>query len=156
MIGPIVGLALIGAAVFFLLRRRKNKASRGAAISQVDPSQPPAGVGGYTDAKPQFPQQYNPDPYANQGAFQSQQQGYPQQPHSPNPQYNGAPAQSPQQEYYANDPKQGHVQSPITATELNGDNTRSHNPAELGGEARAPASPASPHVASELPGSANR
>jgi hypothetical protein len=76
----------------------------------VDPSQPPVGVGGYTDAKPQ--QQYNPDPYANQNAFQAQQQQA-----VPASQYN---THHPQQDLYANDVKTGYAAPGNGAAELAG------------------------------------
>ncbi|KAF2822450.1 hypothetical protein CC86DRAFT_469810 [Ophiobolus disseminans] len=104
VIGPLLGLALVGVAVFFLLRRRKNKSKvsqQGGAAMAINPAQPPAGVAGYTDAKPQFVQQqqpaYTPDPYANQGAFAAQQ-GYNNAPISPAPQYNN-PVVSPAPQY---------------------------------------------------------
>ena len=159
MIGPILGLALIGAAVWFFLRRRKSKGTApqqgGAAMSSIDPSQPPAGVGGYTDAKPQFAQQqpaFTPDPYGNQGAFAAQQ-GYTDAPVSPVPQHNGsavpysaAGSPPPHQEFYGNDVKYGHTGVPLNgAAELGGSTSGAvpaaqtvptHHAAELGGESR--------------------
>ncbi|KAF2621541.1 hypothetical protein BU25DRAFT_237116 [Macroventuria anomochaeta] len=97
VVGPILGLALVGAGVWFLLRRRKKAAQvpqQGtASMAPIDPSQPPAGVGGYTDAKPQFqpaqPTYYNqpgqPDPYAQQEYLQ--QGGFSPPQGSPAPQY---------------------------------------------------------------------
>jgi LPXTG-motif cell wall-anchored protein len=114
VIGPLLGLALIGAIIFFVLRRRKNKKNiapqqGGTAMMAVNTAQAPPGVGGYTDAKPQFTQQQQPtytapqqqqptyiapqqqpaynNPYANQGAYAAQQ-GYNDAPLSPAPQYN--------------------------------------------------------------------
>ncbi|KAH9862677.1 hypothetical protein J1614_010770 [Plenodomus biglobosus] len=123
VIGPILGLALVGLAVFFLLRRRKNKkaAAPPAAAMNYNPShQAPAP---YTDTKPQFmptqgqnyaqptsppvPQPYGQtaqhDPYAQHGAYSSQQ-NYSAAPVSPVPQYT-SPIQHPnspppQHEYY--------------------------------------------------------
>jgi len=153
VIGPLLGLALIGAAVFFLLRRRKNKnkvsQQGGAAMAPTNPSQPPAGVGGYTDAKPQFTQQqqpaYAPAPYANQGAYAAQQ-GYTDTPVSPAPQYNTGAAPynppvspPPQQEFYGNDVKHGYTAAPTGGA------------AELGGQTGG-AAPAPAHQAAELGG----
>ncbi|CAO2649942.1 Nn.00g012340.m01.CDS01 [Neocucurbitaria sp. VM-36] len=149
VIGPLVGLALIGLGVFFFLRRKKNKTATapqtgGAAMAQTDPSVPPAGVGGYTDAKPQFggqqPQPYGqPDPYAQQGAYAAQQ-GYQQAPTSPAPQYavpaqyNNAPGSPPPQQAYQSDVKYGYAGAPAGGA------------AELGGNSSgiAPAAPAAP------------
>ncbi|KAH7347102.1 hypothetical protein BKA66DRAFT_447644 [Pyrenochaeta sp. MPI-SDFR-AT-0127] len=137
VVGPVVGLALIGAAVFFLLRRRKNKTAvapqaGGAAMVHTDPSQPPAGVGGYTDAKPQFVPQAQPygqtDPYANQGAYAAQQ-GYAAAPTSPAPQYPtpapyNAPGSPPPQQTYQSDVKYGYAGPPAGgAAELGGDSS---------------------------------
>ncbi|KAH6639302.1 hypothetical protein C7974DRAFT_388221 [Boeremia exigua] len=133
--GPVLGLALIGAGVWFCLRRRKKKnaqvAQHGAAtMAHMSSSQPPPGVGGYTDAKPQFqpaqPTYYNQpgqlDPYA--------QQGYPQQGSfsppqgSPAPQYGFQSAYnttaSPPSGAYAQDVKYG---APGGAVELGGDSS---------------------------------
>jgi hypothetical protein len=95
-VGGVAGLALIGAAVFFCLRRNKTTAAQpqhGAAVS-APAGQPP--VTQYADTKPAFsPHQssfgqpspgYNPnDPYNQQ---------YGQQPLSPAPQYS-APYSAP-------------------------------------------------------------
>ncbi|KAF9690619.1 hypothetical protein EKO04_011383 [Ascochyta lentis] len=84
--GPVLGLALVGLGVWFFLSRKKKTApapQHGTALmAPFDPSQPPADVGGYTDAKPQFapsqPSYYNPpNPNAQQGYLQ---QGYPSAP----------------------------------------------------------------------------
>ncbi|KAJ4350822.1 hypothetical protein N0V95_004374 [Ascochyta clinopodiicola] len=84
--GPILGLALVGLGIWFFLRRKKKAALvpqyGTASMAPIDPSQPPAGVGGYTDAKPQFatsqPGYYSPpgqsDHYVQQGS--PQQGGY--------------------------------------------------------------------------------
>lgn len=114
-----------------------------------DPSQPPAGVAGYTDAKPQFvpqAQPYSPptsppipqpygqpaqhDPYAQQGAYGAQQ-GYMAAPQSPVPVYDQpvthhAPSPAspppPQQEYYGqSEQKYGYNAPPNGAAELGGD-----------------------------------
>lgn len=144
VVGPILGLALVGFGVWFFLRRRKKAAlapQHGtASMAPIDLSQPPAGVGGYTDAKPQFvpaqPTYYNqpgqPHPYA--------QQGYPQQGGFSPPQGSPAPQYGFQQSAYnatANSPPPG---------------TYSHDAkyeggaAELGGDSTgvAPAAPGSP------------
>jgi LPXTG-motif cell wall-anchored protein len=53
--GPILGLALIGAGVWLFLRRKKKAAhTPHYGVAATDSSRPPAGVGGYTDAKPQY------------------------------------------------------------------------------------------------------
>jgi hypothetical protein len=152
VIGPILGLLIVGALVWFCLRRRKNKnkgvtsQQGGAAMAVINPSGPPAGVGGYTDAKPQFAQQqqqqaFTPDPYANQGAFAAQQ-NYADAPVSPttqyhagSPQYNtgvapynagaapyNAPVSPPpQQPFYGNDIKQGYHGVPLSGASELGD-----------------------------------
>jgi hypothetical protein len=132
-------------------------------MASVDPSHPPAGVGGYTDAKPQFaPQQqaaFTPDPYANQSSYAAQQ-NYTDAPVSPAPQYNtgaapyntGAPYNGPgsppaQQSYHGSDVKQGYTGAPLNgASELGGPetsgvapaahNASAHQAAELGGDSR--------------------
>ncbi|KAH7092545.1 hypothetical protein FB567DRAFT_240063 [Paraphoma chrysanthemicola] len=177
VVGPIVGLALIGALVWFFLRRKKNKklapAQGSAAMASANPSQPPPGVGGYTDAKPQFvPQQqpaFNQDPYANQGAFAAQQhQSYSDAPVSPAPQYNtgGAPYNNngpvsppPGQEYYGNDVKHAYTAPSDGAAELGGSSgaapvaqaSPTHQAAELGGDSRQPTTSAPYTGTSELP-----
>jgi LPXTG-motif cell wall-anchored protein len=135
VVGPILGLALIGAAVFFILRRRKNKKTTitpqqgGASMAQASPSHPPAGPGGYTETKPQFTPQSQPygqpyaqpapqDQYVQQGAYAAQQ-GYAAAPMSPAPQYDG-PSQynapgSPPSQYSAPSsppPQQGYYGQP--------------------------------------------
>jgi hypothetical protein len=157
VIGPIVGLALIGALVWFLLRRRNRSTHTapqqgGAAMATADPSHPPAGVGGFTDAKPQFAQQqqaqpFVPAPYNNQSAY-AQQQGFAEAPLSPAPQYNAAgtpyvaPGSPPPQQQYAQDVKHSHVATRDGAAELSGGTssvvqsghvTSSHQAAELSG-----------------------
>lgn len=99
----MLGLALIGAGVWLCLRRRKKKTAQmaqhgTASMAPVNPSQPPAGVAGYTDAKPQFqpaqPTYYNPpgppEPYAQHGY--PQQGGFSPPQMSPAPQYSFQPA----------------------------------------------------------------
>jgi hypothetical protein len=149
-------------------------------MASVNPSHPPAGVGGYTDAKPQFaPQQqqqaFTPDPYANQGAFAAQQK-YADAPVSPNtqyhagsPQYSTAPAPynapvSPplQQAFYGNDVKQGYQGVPLSgASELGGGTSGAapvaysapaHQATELGGHSNQ--SGAGKFATPELPGTA--
>ncbi|KAF3035272.1 hypothetical protein E8E11_004016 [Didymella keratinophila] len=86
VVGPVLGFALIGAGVWTILRRRKNNAQLpqhgSASMAPIDPNQPPTGVGGYTDAKPQLhpaqPTYYD----------RPEQMGYPQEgAFSPAPQY---------------------------------------------------------------------
>jgi hypothetical protein len=120
-------------------------------MASVDPSHPPAGVGGYTA--------FTPDPYANQGAL-SAQQNYADPSVSPNPQYHAgspqyaiAPAPynvpvspSPQQAFYGNDVKQGYQGLPLGGA------------SELGGETSgaAPVTHSAPaHQAAELVGHSN-
>jgi LPXTG-motif cell wall-anchored protein len=148
VIGPLLGLALIGAIIFFVLRRRKNKKNiapqqGGTAMMAVNTAQAPPGVGGYTDAKPQFTQQQQPtytapqqqqptyiapqqqpaynDPYANQGAYAAQQ-GYNDAPLSPAPQYNtGAGPYNPPVSPPPQDVKHGYVGATMGgAAELGG------------------------------------
>ncbi|KAF2124557.1 hypothetical protein P153DRAFT_401160 [Dothidotthia symphoricarpi CBS 119687] len=82
--GPVIGLALI-ALIFFCLRRRKAKkasaasAQGSATMATVDPSRPPPGVGGYTDAKPQFT--------TEQQGYYPPQQGFAETSASPPPQF---------------------------------------------------------------------
>ncbi|KAJ4308580.1 hypothetical protein N0V94_009293 [Neodidymelliopsis sp. IMI 364377] len=81
-------------------------------MAPVDPSQPPAGVGGYTDAKPQFaasqPGYYNqsgqPDPYA--------QQGYP-----PQGGFSPAPQTSPAPQYESQYPHSAPSSPPLPGAE---------------------------------------
>jgi hypothetical protein len=116
-------------------------------MATADPTHAPAGVGGYTDAKPQFPPQqqpgFNQDPYGNQGAYAAQQ-GYSDAPVSPAPQYNTGAAPS-QQTYYGTDVKSAYTGEPHNrASELVGESngaSAAHAPsqqptAELGGESR--------------------
>lgn len=123
-------------------------------MATTDPTHAPAGVGGYTDAKPQFPQQqqpgFNQDPYASQGAYTAQQ-GYSDAPVSPVPQYNAgaapynAPGNAPQQTYYGADVKSAYTGEPHNgASELVGESNGAsaahaapqQPTAELGGESR--------------------
>lgn len=134
VVGPILGLALICLGVWFFLRRKKKAShapQRGAALmAPVDPSQPPAGVASYTDAKPQFatsqPGYYNqsgqPDPYA--------QQGYPQQGG-----YSSAPQVSPAPQYGFQSAYNTTTGSPLVGTYTH-DNKfeNASGAAELGGE----------------------
>ncbi len=106
-------------------------------MASADPSQPPAGVGGYTDAKPQFNNQ-QPDPYANQGAYNAQQ-GYAQGPTSPVPGYTqpnayaNQPGSPPPQQAFSNDVKYGYGGPPTQGAQ------------ELGGNTAAGAVPAAQH-----------
>jgi LPXTG-motif cell wall-anchored protein len=155
VVGPIVGLALVGALFWFLLRRRKNRGTTpqqgSATMTSVDPSQPPAGVGGFTDAKPQFAQPQQT--YANQSALAAQQ-GYASLPLSPAPHYNdgatpyNAPGSPPpQQAYFGNDGKIEYTGAVLGgASELVGEAGGATSPsahattngytAELGGQLR--------------------
>jgi hypothetical protein len=83
VVGPITGFALVGAIVWFLLRRKRKAAQLpqhgSASMAPVDVNSPPVGVEGYTDAKPQFP---SAQPTYYDGTGQPglyAQQGYPQQ-----------------------------------------------------------------------------
>ncbi|KAF3039699.1 hypothetical protein E8E12_003132 [Didymella heteroderae] len=83
VVGPILGFALIGAGFWLFLRRRKRAVQlpqRGSAsMAPIDPNQPPTGVGGYTDAKPEF-HLAQPPYYDRTGQLgSSAQKGYPQQ-----------------------------------------------------------------------------
>jgi hypothetical protein len=123
-------------------------------MTSINPSQP-VGVGGYADQKPQFTQQqqqvFGQDAYNNQSAYAAQQQGYPEAPASPAPQYTpGAapyspPISPPPQQAYGNDVKSAYTAPAGNATELGGETkagapvaqTTSYPPtAELGGESR--------------------
>jgi LPXTG-motif cell wall-anchored protein len=137
VVGPIVGLALVGALFWFLLRRRKNRGTTpqqgSATMTSVDPSQPPAG--------------------ANQSALAAQQ-GYASLPLSPAPHYNGgatpynAPGSPPpQQAYFGNDGKIEYTGAVLGgASELVGEAGGATSPsahattngytAELGGQLR--------------------
>lgn len=146
VVGPILGLALVGFVVWFCLRRRKKAAHASqqgtASMAPIDPSQPPAGVAGYTDAKPQLansqPDYYNqpgqPDPYAQQGY--PQQGGYAPAPQmSPTPQYGYQSAYAPP----PNSPPPGAYTHDVKYENASG-------AAELGGGPNgiAPAAPVSP------------
>jgi hypothetical protein len=155
VIGPILAAALIGAITTFL-RKRKNKGAApqqgSAAMAPVNPGQPPAGVGGFTDAKPQMAEP--PQPYPNQSAYGAQQQNYPSPPLSPAQQFNGAApynapvSPQPPQSYYGKEVKQAYMGTPMGgASELASSNgnaapvahtaTNAHT-AEFGGHAGAP------------------
>lgn len=172
--GPIIGLALVGVGVWLCLRRKKKStqmAQHGtASMAPIDPSQPPVGVGGYTDAKPQFqpaqPVYYNQSEQT--GVFG--QQPYPQQGGFSPPQMSPAPQYEFQSAYNANAnqppaPYASDVKFEATggAAELGGDSTGIApasssvpasprpdaapiaNVAELGGLAMAPGHPTRPH-----------
>ncbi|KAF1930524.1 uncharacterized protein M421DRAFT_376078 [Didymella exigua CBS 183.55] len=87
VIGPILGLALVGAGVWFFLRRKRKAVQlpQHSSGAHIDSDSPPAGVEGYTEARPQsYPAQ--PTHYNLPG--QSGQYRYPQQGgFSPVPQY---------------------------------------------------------------------
>jgi len=74
--GPILGLVLIGAGVWLFLRRKKKAAHT-----------PPAGVGGYTDAKPQYQSAQHAYPSPTQGQAYAQQGDFSPPQISPAPQY---------------------------------------------------------------------
>ena len=159
VVGPLLGLALIGLVAFCLLRRKKkNKPSTlppqsGTAMAPApNPSQPPAGVAGYTDTKPQFTSPHQS--YYDQGPPQ-QQQLYPQQGGfggdvSPATQYAtpapvpyGSPSPPPQQQpagvgmggqpVYGspnpNDTKMAHMHAPAPGTSELGAESAPHSPA---------------------------
>ncbi|KAH7406560.1 hypothetical protein DE146DRAFT_753125 [Phaeosphaeria sp. MPI-PUGE-AT-0046c] len=158
VVGPLSGLVLVIALVWFCLRRRKNQKTQQstAAMTSTNPSQP-IGVGGYTtDSKPQFTQQQQPvfgqDGHANQSAYTAQQT-YLEAPGSPAPQYSAGNAPysppispPPQQAYHGNDFKSAYMPAPAgNASELGGETkagapaaqTLSHShTAELGGGSR--------------------
>ncbi|UPX11990.1 uncharacterized protein EKO05_0002568 [Ascochyta rabiei] len=131
--GPVLGLALVGLGVCFFLRRKKKAAIAPqygtASMAPIDPSQPPAGVGGYTDAKPQFasshPGYYSqpgqPDHYAQQGS--PQQGGY-----STSPQFGFQSATSPPLGGHTHDARYEIAKG---AAELGGDISGSAAVAEL-------------------------
>ncbi|KAF2014029.1 hypothetical protein BU24DRAFT_251300 [Aaosphaeria arxii CBS 175.79] len=154
VVGPIVGLALIGAGIFFFLRRKKSK-KVAAAGGPGGLGGAPAGVavGGqqpYTDAKPQMaasPQPGYTQPMGSPGYGNNQEQynqyGAQQAPLSPAPQYSAPynqPGSPPPQGHFApNDQKQtfAHSTDPAQpqAAELGGSGpvAGSHT-AELSGE----------------------
>ncbi|KAJ4991221.1 hypothetical protein SVAN01_03349 [Stagonosporopsis vannaccii] len=171
--GPIIGLALVGVGVWLCLRRKKKTARMAqhgtASMAPIDSSQPPVGVGGYTDAKPQFqpaqpayytqpgqPSVYTQQAYPQQGSFSPPQM-------SPAPQYDFQSAynanSNPPSGLYANDVKFGATGG---AAELGGDSTGilpasssvpasprpdavpTANVAELSGTDTAPGHPAKP------------
>lgn len=95
VVGPILGLVLIGAGVWLFLRRKKKAAPMPqhgvAATAHFDPSQPPVGVGGYTDAKPQNQPAQHAYPSSAQGQAYPQQGGFSPPQMSPAPQYGFSP-----------------------------------------------------------------
>lgn len=95
VVGPILGLALIGAGVWLFLRRKRKAAPMPqhgvAATAHFDPSQPPVGVGGYTDAKPQNQPAQHAYPSSAQGQAYPQQGGFSPPQMSPAPQYGFSP-----------------------------------------------------------------
>ncbi|KAF2653468.1 hypothetical protein K491DRAFT_717973 [Lophiostoma macrostomum CBS 122681] len=77
VVGPIVGLALVGAIIFFLLRRKRNKPTPEAGTATAPP-----GVEQYSDTKPVATSQgaYNPeDPYNQYGQVPAPQYSAPYQ-----------------------------------------------------------------------------
>jgi len=109
-------------------------------MAQTDPTQPPPGVGGFTDAKPQFPPN---DPYANQGAYNAQQ-GYAGAPVSPVPQYSTpvpytAPGSPPPQQAYQGDVKYGYAGPPVGGAAELGGNSSGIAPVAPAGHQTAPA-----------------
>ena len=125
--GPVLGLALIGAGVWLFLRRKKKAARTpqygGAAM---DSSQPPAGVGGYTDAKPQYQPAQHAYPSPAQNQAYPQQGGFSPPQVSPAPQYGFSPPNnttpSPSMGSYAHDAKYEFNRGADTA-ELGGSST---------------------------------
>ncbi len=105
VVGPIIGLALVGALIFFLLRarnrnRNKNDASQSGAANMavVYPSQPPPSNGGYyADTKTNPTAQ--PSPYTGN------------QPYNPHHSHSGIPV-SPAPQYSA-PTVYGEPQSPL-------------------------------------------
>ncbi|KAH7382536.1 hypothetical protein DE146DRAFT_636700 [Phaeosphaeria sp. MPI-PUGE-AT-0046c] len=135
VIGPLVGLALIGLAAFFLIRRKKN-AGHNQEFVPATGSMPPAGATAYqanqaqgpypnNPASPQ-PPQYYPNMQQNVAAapLGVKQDGYygnngpqgPQGPQSPVSPYSGAQQQQwqqqPQQQPGAGQPVYNNVPSP--------------------------------------------
>ncbi|PSN65316.1 hypothetical protein BS50DRAFT_55537 [Corynespora cassiicola Philippines] len=116
--GPVVGIAIVAAIVFFVLRRRRRAQQTQHGVSVVSGSQAPTGVSQFGEAKPQFIQHtsygqpspgYNPnDPY-NQQTYSTPPPVSPV-PTSPAPQYT-APYSPPSQGAYAPE-KQPHFQEP--------------------------------------------
>ncbi|KAF2729310.1 hypothetical protein EJ04DRAFT_75403 [Polyplosphaeria fusca] len=156
VVGPIVGLALIGALVFFLLRRKRNNnnaANHGAPTLIQPPAQ-------FNETKPAFPPQVasaQPSPgYQPQDPY-SQQPISP--PMSPAPQY-AAPYQSPGSPppvggHYAPDVKYAYEPpSHPEAAELGGPSSAApvttQHTAELGGASVA--APVATHHTAELDG----
>ena len=128
--GPVLGLALIGAGVWLFLRRKKKAAQPTqhgvAATSHIDLSQPPAGVGGYTDSKPQYQPVQHIYPSPAQSQAYPQQGGFSPPQVSPAPQYGFSPPQnatpSPSMGSYAHDAKYEFNRGADTA-ELGGSST---------------------------------
>lgn len=98
----------------WLFLRRKKKAAQSpqhgvAATSHIDLSQPPAGVGGYTDSKPQYQPVQHIYPSPAQSQAYPQQGGFSPPQVSPAPQYGFSPPQnatpSPSMGSYAHDAK---------------------------------------------------
>lgn len=124
VVGPIVGLALIGLIIFFLRRKKNNKArlaseQSGAAMAPLDPSRPPVGVAGYTDAKPHFAADPT-NPHAH-----TYPQAYPEASTSPAPQYIAPGSPPPPQNVYTNDVKHGYGTPPPPGTaELGGNHAQ--------------------------------
>ncbi|KAF1916520.1 hypothetical protein BDU57DRAFT_538818 [Ampelomyces quisqualis] len=152
VVGPILGLALICALVWFLLHHRKNKRTApregSAGIATAKPTQIPAEVEGYTDAKPQLAQQQQPgfdqNQYASQGAYAIQQS------HADT---SGSPAlhnlsfsPPPRQPYHGNNVKDGYMGAPHNGS------------SDFGGERKVAsgAHATTPQPAAELDGQSRR
>lgn len=108
--GPVLGLALIGAGVWLFLRRKKKAAHTPQyGVAATNSSQPPAGVGGYTDAKPQYQPAQHAYPSPAQNQAYPQQGGFSPPQVSPAPQYGFSPPNnatpSPSMGNYAHDAK---------------------------------------------------
>jgi LPXTG-motif cell wall-anchored protein len=194
VVGPLLGLALIGLVAFFLIRRKKKSKptttlppQSGAAMAPApNPSQPPAGVAGYTDTKPQFtsphqsyydPGLQQPQPYPQQGGFGASGDVSPATQYAtPAPVPYGAPSPPPQQQQTTgvgmgggqpvygspspNDTKMAHMHAPAPGTsELGGDSAPQSPTGRPVSYAPAPVQPQGSHApvyGAELQGSVVR
>lgn len=161
IVGPIAGLALLGAILLFLFRRHKNKKNAAAAATGVGvtPSAPPP-AHYKEEVKPQFAVQQQPAV----GVY-NVPQNYPA---SPAPQYSApyappgtAPVAAPVQGYDS-DVKYAHMATPPPplpppppqphASELGGTTTRGPGPAPNMAELRGASAPAGSSGTAELSG----